>query len=225
MRLPYFFWNLKYNTVSFPLEEAAEELQHELTCLTAVKNNIMEIVKSYSLTKEHAVKYKNDSDTIHLENAEDNNKMIHYNVNNLRREIDLLNKYNSTTEEEFLSGEAEKKVINSPFFIALKNFFILKGQKIISSEELEKYIDETIELIYDFQENTLNELAAEVENSSRDGNLLVEKGLYEIDEGLAVIEHAFKENRFSLAEEGLFKIMYGSMKIQTAEIIKEGVMS
>ena len=64
MRLPYFFWNLKYNTVSFPLEEAAEELQHELTCLTAVKNNIMEIVKSYSLTKEHAVKYKNDSDKL-----------------------------------------------------------------------------------------------------------------------------------------------------------------
>ncbi|MEQ8224297.1 MAG: hypothetical protein ABRQ37_18405, partial [Candidatus Eremiobacterota bacterium] len=61
MRLPYFFWNLKYNTVSFPLEEAAEELQHELTCLTAVKSNIMEIVKSYSLTREHAVKYKNDS--------------------------------------------------------------------------------------------------------------------------------------------------------------------
>lgn len=225
MRLPYFFWNLKYNTVSFPLEEAAEELHREIKYLTAVKNNLMEIAKSCRLTEEHACKYKNDYDIIHLEQAEDNNKVIHYNINNLHREIDLLNKYNSTTEEEFLSGEAEKKVIQSPFFMTLKNLFSLKCQKMISVEELQGYIDEAIDLIYDSREEMLGELSGKAENSSQDSNGLIEKGLYEIDEGLAIIEHAFEENRFSLAEKGLLKAMYGSMKIQTMEIIKEGMMS
>jgi hypothetical protein len=225
MKLPYFLWNLKYNSVSFPLEDTEEELQQELTELIAVKNNLVEIVKSYELKEKYVCRYNKDSKNLHLKDIEDNNRVIQYNLDKLYREMALLEKHNSLTEEEFLLREADKKVISSNFFAALKSLINLNFQKLISEEEQWKYIDELRDIIYDFQEKELKELAEKALSSDRLLHRFVtfiKKGLCEIDESLTIIERAFEEKKFSMAEKGLLKARDGYVKIKTVEIIGEG---
>ena len=225
MKLPYFVWNLKYNSVSFPLEEAEGELQEQLSGLTAVKNNLVEILKSFEITEKHVSRYKDGFKNLHLKNIEDNNRLIQYKLDKLYREMALLDRNNFLSEEEFLLMEAEKKVQSSTFFSALKRLINLTFQSLISEEERWKYMDDLRDIIYDAQEKELKELAEKALSS--DSHLdkfkkIIEKGLSEIDEGLGILEGAFEKKDFAMAEKGLIKVREGYVKFKTVEIIGEG---